>query len=68
MSGSSHKAALDPEQALKAARALLAYIAKKQAAPTATGAQSLLQIEETVHLGVTLFKIPDDLSKLPIAM
>lgn len=62
---SSSSSPLDPTQVLTAARALLAFVNKKnaQAQPA-----PLFTDEEKVHVVFTLCKIPDVLSKTALAV
>ncbi len=64
-SGKGASAPLVPAQVLSAAKALLAFVAKRNAEKEP---KPLFQDDENVHLLLTLCKIPDDLSKTPIAM
>lgn len=56
---------LAPAQVLSAAKALLAYVAKRN---DAKEPKPLFQDDETVHVLLTLCKIPDELSKTPLPM
>ena len=72
MKGSSKKddvasspSTFDPQQVLKATKALLAFVTKKQGEQ----AKSELFVEsETVTAMIALHKIPDRISKVPVTM
>lgn len=66
MSGVS---ALSPKQVLQAVKALHAYIVKQSTEPKkGNGPQPLFEDEQHLLVGFTLCKIPDEISKLPLAM